>query len=379
MFARYTSILPLLALVALPLAAQNTGSVTGVITDETGASIPAASVSVLKAGAIVRTVETDIQGAFAVPNITAGTYSVRVSHVGFGPIELRVQVTPGAKAVVSTQLKLQTQTQSVTVQGDAPGAVSVDATQNANALVLKQAEIDALPDDPDDLANDLQQLAGPAAGPNGGQIYIDGFTGGRLPPKESIREIRINQNPFSSEYDRLGYGRIEVLTKPGSDKWHGQAFLNDSDAAFNARNPFLTVSPDFSSRQYGGNLSGPLGKKASLFFDVEERDINDSGVVATQILNPNLTISPFNEAIATPQKRTDFSPRIDYQLNDKNTLVMKYNFQRNTIDNTGVGQFSLASQGSNSIRDRAVAAGHRDRRSEREHDQRDSLPLAPRH
>ena len=69
---------------------------------------------------------------------------------------------------------------------------------------------------------DLQALAGPSAGPNGGQIYIDGFTGGQLPPKSSIREIRINQNPFSAEYDKLGYGRIEIFTKPGTDKYHGQ-------------------------------------------------------------------------------------------------------------------------------------------------------------
>jgi len=57
-------------------------------------------------------------------------------------------------------------------------------------------------------------LAGPSAGPSGGQIYIDGFTGGQFAAKASIREIRINQNPFSSEYDKLGYGRIEIFTKP---------------------------------------------------------------------------------------------------------------------------------------------------------------------
>ena len=68
---------------------------------------------------------------------------------------------------------------------------------------------------------DSQALAGPAAGPNGGQIYIDGFTGGQIPPKSSIREIRVNQNPFSAEFDRIGYGRIEILTKPGSDKFSG--------------------------------------------------------------------------------------------------------------------------------------------------------------
>ena len=70
----------------------------------------------------------------------------------------------------------------------------------------------------------MEALAGPAAGPNGGQIYVDGFTAGdsALPSKEAIREIRINQNPFSPEFDTIGYGRIEILTKPGTDKFQGR-------------------------------------------------------------------------------------------------------------------------------------------------------------
>ena len=76
-------------------------------------------------------------------------------------------------------------------------------------------------DDPNDLQEDLQALAGPSAGPSGGSIFIDGFSGGDLPAKSSIREIRINQNPFSPEYDKLGYGRIEIFTKPGNYDFAG--------------------------------------------------------------------------------------------------------------------------------------------------------------
>ena len=92
--------------------------------------------------------------------------------------------------------------------------------------MIKGKDLDALSDDPDELQSELTALAGPSAGPNGGQIYIDGFTGGQLPPKSSIREIRINQNPFSAQYDKLGYGRIEILTKPGTDKFHGIVMMN---------------------------------------------------------------------------------------------------------------------------------------------------------
>src|SRR5205814_10233367 len=107
----------------------------------------------------------------------------------------------------------------------------------AKSITIKGKDLEALSDETDELQEELTALAGPSAGPNGGQIYIDGFTAGQLPPKSSIREIRLNQNPFSAEYDRLGYGRIEILTKPGTDKLHGQFKLNANASAFNVPLP----------------------------------------------------------------------------------------------------------------------------------------------
>ena len=125
-----------------------------------------------------------------------------------------------------------------------------------------------LPDDPDELLTDLQALAGPSAGPNGGQLYIDGFTAGQLPPKSSIREIRINQNPFSAEYDKLGYGRIEVFTKPGTDKFHGQLFGQWKRLRFQLTESLWGANqPGYDSTQFSGNLGGPINKKSSFFFD----------------------------------------------------------------------------------------------------------------
>src|SRR5581483_815201 len=102
--------------------------------------------------------------------------------------------------------------------------------------VMRGSDLDALSDDRDDMAADLAALAGPGAGPNGGQIYIDGFTGGRLPPKSSIREIHINQNPFSAQYDHIGMGRVEVFTKPGTDEFHGNIQTHDGSQVLNSRN-----------------------------------------------------------------------------------------------------------------------------------------------
>src|SRR5438034_191436 len=124
-------------------------------------------------------------------------------------------------AVVDAKLVVAMEKQKLTVQAQA-NRLSVSSENNVSALVLKGEDLNSLSDDPDELQNELQALAGPSAGPNGGQIYIDGFTGGQLPPKSAILEIRVNQNPFSAQYDRLGYGRIEITTKPGYAQWHGQ-------------------------------------------------------------------------------------------------------------------------------------------------------------
>src|SRR5262249_8442580 len=150
---------------------------------------------------------------------------------------------------LNVSMAIEVEEQKVQVSDSTP-TVDVNPANNAGAITISGKELEALPDDPDELQADLEALAGPSAGPNGGQMYIDGFTAGQLPPKSSIREIRINQNPFSSEYDKLGYGRIEIFTKPGTDKFHGQVSVNGNDSAFNSTNPFAGEIPGYYSAQF---------------------------------------------------------------------------------------------------------------------------------
>src|SRR5262249_30649338 len=231
--------------------------------------------------------------------------------------------------------------QKVTVNADPTGGVNTDPENNVGALVIKGTDLESLPDDPDDLQAALQALAGPAAGPNGGQIFIDGFSGGRLPPLSSIREIRINANPFSAEYDRPGLGRIEILTKPGTDRLRGQVSFNFNNQELNSRNPFAPTRAPYLSRQFGGNLGGPITKKkASFFLDFEKRDVNDQAVINATVLDPNFSVVPYAATFPTPTRRISFSPRIDYQLNSKNTLVGRYEYEHSTAI-AGVGGYSL--------------------------------------
>jgi hypothetical protein len=328
----------------LLFAQQRPGSLRGQVLDELGGAIVGASVTVIDGKGVEKSVVTNDSGSYVVNGLAPGKYTVRAINAGFAMSETPdVEVVAGKPVQFDITLKVALEEEKVTVSTD-NREVSTEPENNAGAVVLKDADIDALPDDPDDLAAALQALAGPSAGPNGGQIFVDGFTGGRLPPRASIREIRINSNPFSAEYDRLGFGRIEILTRPGTDRYRGQVSFNFNDDALNSRNPFADSRPPIQTRQYGGNFGGPLLKrKASFFVDFDKRDINDEALIVATILDANNNIVGFNETVAVPSRRTSFSPRIDYQINQNNTLVARYNYAKNTRV-TGVGGFSLPSR-----------------------------------
>ncbi|HWC97842.1 MAG TPA: carboxypeptidase regulatory-like domain-containing protein [Candidatus Sulfopaludibacter sp.] len=313
----------------------------GALTDDSGAVIPAATVSITGNGA-TKTAQTQADGSYTFTGLRPGSYSIAVNVPGFQAAAKTVAVTAGGTVQAPIQLAVAAEKQEVTVAAEGSATVSVEPDNNATALTIRGEDLQALPDDPDDLSDALAALAGPGAGPNGGQLYIDGFTGGQLPPKESIREIRINQNPFSAEFDRLGFGRIEILTKPGTDKFHGMVFFNDSDAEFDSRNPFASNKPDYSNRQYGGNFGGPLNHRASFFLDYNERDITNNAITHAIYFDPlALTTIPINTSLVTPMTNRTISPRIDYQLTTNNTLTARFEERLNNFENSGLGGYRL--------------------------------------
>ncbi|MGA7556583.1 MAG: carboxypeptidase regulatory-like domain-containing protein, partial [Candidatus Acidiferrales bacterium] len=329
----------------------------GQVTDPSAAAVVGASVIVTTPDGKSLAATTNRDGVFDVKGLAPGKYIVEVIAKGFALYKNEtVQVTAGQIQDLKISLTIEEEQQQVTVTEQA-GAVDVSPTNNAGAIVLNGAALDALPDDPDELQTDLTALAGPSAGPNGGQFYIDGFTAGQLPPKSAIREIRINQNPFSAEYDKVGYGRIEIFTKPGTDKWHGGFSVNGNDSAFNSKNPFFdshaaagTPYPGYYSVQYSGNIGGPLSKKASLFFTEDIRDIHDLGIVNAEIVDPTtFAVEPFSAAVPNPRTRYNIGPRLDYALTKNNTLTVRYQYYRNDETNDGISGFSLPSQGYNSL------------------------------
>jgi len=324
--------------------AQSTGSITGVVTDPNGGVLPGATVTTVSAEGKTKSGTTNSGGEFTISGLPPGLYVLQVAAANFAPFaQPDVQVTAGKKAEIKVSLTVQDVTANVNVNSGEE--VNTDPDSNKDATVIKGKDLEALPDDPDDLEAALQALAGPGAGPNGGQLYIDGFTGGNLPPKESIREIRINSNPFSAEFDRLGFGRIEIFTKPGSDKFRGSAFFNFNDESLNSRNPFAINRAPSQTRFFGGNLSGPIVKgKASFFLDINKRDNDTNAVVNAIILDQSLNPTGINQEFLVPTRRFSIAPRVDYQINPQNTLVARYEYSTSSFSNQGIGDTSLPSR-----------------------------------
>ncbi|HEY1940470.1 MAG TPA: carboxypeptidase regulatory-like domain-containing protein [Candidatus Angelobacter sp.] len=315
----------------------------GQVIDATGAVIPGATITVKNSSGLVVSATSNGAGEYDIRNLVPGKYTISVTAKGFAPATQEAEVAIDQEKSTNITLQIVIKEEDIDVQSDA-AKVSTNPDNNASSLVLSGKDLDALSDDPDELQSELQALAGPSAGPNGGQIYIDGFTGGQLPPKSSIREIRINQNPFSAQYDRMGYGRIEILTKPGTDKIHGQFFFNDNHSFLDALNPFAAAEPDFSTQMFSGNVGGPLGKKASYTVNAERRNINEATVVLPQAFTAAST--PVI-GVLNPRVRTNVSTRLDYQVSASNTLMVRYQYTQNHEQNDGIGQLSLPSQGYN--------------------------------
>ena len=221
LFGKYASIslvLFLAPILASPLFAQtSSGTLRCQVNDPSGGAVTQATVLVTSATGQTQAVQGNRDGVYEFKGLAPGKYTVKAIAKGFALYEQQeVEITADQVQKLSISLQIEEEVQKITVSGEAP-TVSVNPENNASSLVISGKELESLSDDPDELQSELQALAGPSAGPNGGQIYIDGFTGGQLPPKSSILEIRVNQNPFSAEYDRLGYGRIEITTKPGHE------------------------------------------------------------------------------------------------------------------------------------------------------------------
>lgn len=339
-----TSLVCLVAMAAMATA-QHLGTLQGVVSDPSGDVVVNAKIVITdKKGLEIKT-KTNKSGVYTFNQLVAGSYKLRVDSKGFESFgSEEISIAKGQTRVFNISLKLKPIDEAVAIDADAASAS--EPNRNSPDIVLKEKEIENLPDDPDALEAALKALA--PVGPGEPQIYVDGFMVQGPPPKESIREVRISLNYFSAEDDRPGGSRINIFTKIGSDKLRGSVFFSWSDEILNARNPFSAKRVPYGYKRYGASLGGTLiPSRASFFLDFQKRDEDQTRIVNARVLDPNLTISPLNTGALVPQREVSFSPRLDFQINDNHSLSLRYRYDETDDKNRGVGGISLPERGYN--------------------------------
>ncbi len=202
-----------LLLSSVLLMALPASTLRGVVIDSSGALVPAATIVLKVQDGTTQTPVADGNGNYVFSGVSPGEYTVqRTARQSALTEPVPITLVSGTQTL-NLRLSVAPVSERVEVGTDAPPTVGAEPESNATALVVRGSDLDALSDDSEDLMADLQALAGPSAGPHGGPVYVDGSSGGELPSKGSIREVRINQNPFSPEYVDRDRARTQRLVK----------------------------------------------------------------------------------------------------------------------------------------------------------------------
>ncbi len=334
--------LALVVCAAWPALAQmdRGGRLLVTVVDQSGGVIPRATVTVTGQDNATRAVAltpaaTSGTGVATFERLVPGRYTIQASFDAFETItvpNVRVRAGDNRQRIM---LPLKKVDESLTVGRDKQSA-ALDPRGDAFSTVLTREQIAALPDDPDEMEAALKAMS-----PPGATMRVDGFTGGKLPPKSQIRSIRLPRMDMMAAENHGGMNGmmfIDIMTQPGLGSFRGSTDVTLRDDALNARNPFTPVKGDESLRQYGLNLSGPIRKNQSSY------SLNLTG--ATDYTSTNLLAATpdgtLAEAIRQPADRYSINARVDSAINTDHSLRLSFARNSSARRNLGVGGFNLA-------------------------------------
>lgn len=311
-----------------PAAAQSgSASLRVTVVDETAAVLPGATVLLAGRDGAERTLQADELGLVTVTGLTPGDYTIGASYPGFQPATGTITLKRGANQA-TMRLPLAAIAEEVKVaEADAS-----ERRDNGFTTTLSQAEIDALSDDPDEMAEQLAQMAGPGA-----QIFVDGFRGGRLPPKDQIQQIRFRTNSYAAEYHDAGMVRVEVITRPGMGDWRSRVTFGFRDTALNARNAFAATRPPEQVKRVQVSSQGPIRKgKTSVTFSVDANQAYDAQTIVAATPGGDV-----RDQVRRPNDVLNTNIRLEHALSPGNSIRAEYQRRAQDRDNLGVGDFNL--------------------------------------
>jgi hypothetical protein len=298
------------------------------VLDQTEAALVIAKVTIVDSRGGEQTATVDGRGVAIFENLNPGTYQVKATADSFRPIATPFTVRRGENRT-TLRLAVATIEQTVVVLDQS----AADRRDNGFTQTLSQDEIDALPDDPDEMADELMRMAGPGA-----QIFVNGFRGGRLPPKDQIQQIRFHTNSFSSEYHEAGMIRVEVITKPGMGGWRGMTNFGFRDESLNAKNYFADEKGAEQMRRYMVNFQGPIAKgRTGLTVSFDGNSAYES-----RTINAMVPSGPVTGLAETPTDAMNFSARVEHLVGTSSQIQAEYSRRQNDRSNLGVGDFDLA-------------------------------------
>jgi Carboxypeptidase regulatory-like domain len=331
----------LVALLLLGVTSQapRDARLTITVVDQTGAVIQNATVTVTPL-ADPRTplpaVATGDKGVAIVTGLTPGRYAVQAEFPGFEPRLLRdVQVKAGDNKHVMV-LALQGMQDSVTVTRDAREAASDRRATFGTALTREQ--IQALSDDPDEMAQQLQDMAGGNA-----TIRVDSFEGGRLPPKAAIKAIHITRDAFAAENHFAGGLFIDIITQPGIGPLRTNVNMRLRDGSLSGKNELATAKGPERTQNYNGGLSGSLiRQKASFSVNVNTLTQFETPVFYLRQPDGSLVNS------LAPRRPTDnvyLYSLFDYAITRDQTLRVNFSRFQSETHNLGIGGYDREERG----------------------------------
>lgn len=336
-----------LAFLTLNVFSQNreTGfSIT--VKDQFEGAVISAQISVSKTGDDKNIqAETNDFGIAQIRSLADGEYQITVTAVGFK--EYKSQ-TFSLKNGEVKRLEVVLEIAVIESKVDVGETQSIDPEKSGTTVVLGEKEIESLPDDPIELEKAIRRLGESVTGSSDLTISVNGIQGGKLPPKQAIQQIRINQNVFSAQYDGPFGGGIDIFTRARVKKFSGYLSFNFADSRFNAADPFLGRRVPYQSRNYYLFLLGPLGKKANFQLNGGRSESDTSAVVNAFVLNSNLQPVEFKQSFASPSRSERFSLTINADPTKKHKLYLNYNIDNSRGKGQNVGGFSLPSRANNS-------------------------------
>ncbi|MCC7009401.1 MAG: TonB-dependent receptor [Acidobacteria bacterium] len=340
------------------------GRLTLTVADPTGGVIPGASVTLAgldeatKAARIAPVTTTD-RGTAVFENLAPGRYAARAEFPGFEIGLLRdFKVNRGDnKQVVVLALKNMSESVTVGMDGQSQGA---DRASRAFGLTVTDEQIQALSDDPAEMARQIAELAGTDA-----IIRVDSFEGQQLPPKAQIKSIHVTRDQFAAETEQPGSTFVDVITQPGVGPIRGQVNVSFRDDSMSAKSPFTASKGPEQMRGFGINLAGTIVDQKAGF----SLNIGGQSNYSTPNLNVALPTGKSFDVLKTrqPFEALTISATVDYALTRDQTLKFAYSQNQNEQRNQGIGAYDLPerafSRYNHSYTFRALQAGPIGRRT----------------